>query len=633
MLDLMRKKAGSWMIKFILGAIIVVFAFWGVGTYNASRLVTVATVDDEVITYEAYRDTYGRLVEEARQRFGGNLDDKLLKAMDLEQLALDQLINDQLLINEAQRLGLAVTDEELARAISAVGAFQNENGFDPNRYRRVLSANRLTPENFERRQRQAMLIGKLRSLVTDPVKVPEVEARQWYDFAYAKAAVAYVRIDPGQFEDTEVADEQVQAYYEAHKEDYRIEARRRARYLVFRPEAFEAQVEVSDEEVAEFYAANPQMFHQEKSVEASHVLIRTAETDSAEAVEAARQRAAEVAQKARQGADFAELARKYSEGPTAANGGYLGRFTRDQMVKPFADQAFSMKAGETSDPVKTRFGWHVIRLDQLHPEVTRPLEEVRDEIRDQIVARKARLLAFEAADSAWDLAYDEGGLEAAAKALNLALAETGMFARTGGPQGDGIEEPGKFARAAFETGVGQISDVQEMRDGYYLIEVMEEAPARVPELAEVAETVRADALAAKRSDLARQEAEAVLDAARDGESLESLAASRGLKVAKTDFFGRQQPIPAIGASRQMSEAVFRLSEASPWPEQVFNVDDAWYVVRLVERRAPEAAGFEEQRERIVNQLRQQQQAAAFEALLAHLRERSEIEIDAKVLGR
>jgi peptidyl-prolyl cis-trans isomerase D len=630
MLDLMRKKAGSWMIKFILGAIIVVFAFWGVGSYNASRLVTVATVDDEVITYEAYRDTYGRLLEEVRQRFGDNLDDNLLKTMNLEQIALDQLINDQLLINEAHRLGLAVTDEELARAIGAVGAFQDENGFDPNRYRRVLAANRMTPEGFELNQRQAMLIGKLRSLVGETVRVPEVEARQWYDFANTKVALAYVRVDPRQFNEVAVSDEEVQAYYEAHKENYRVEAMRRARYLVFRPEAYKDQVAVSDDEVAEFYAANPDMFHREESVEASHVLIRTAETDSVEAVEAARQRAAEVARKAREGADFAELAREYSEGPTAANGGHLGRFSRGQMVKPFADQAFSMEAGETSDPVKTEFGWHVIRVDQVHPEVTRPLEEVREEIRARIVMRKARILAFEAADGAWDAAYDEGGLEAVAKARNLTLAETGMFPRSG-PDGMGIQEPRKFAAAAFELGPGEISDVQELRDGYYLIEVVDEKPARVPELAEVAEAVRADALAAKRSDLARQEAETILEAARAGETLEKLAADKGLKVEKTDLFGRQEPIPVIGASPRMSEAVFGLNEASPWPEQVFNVNNAWYVVRLAQRQAPEAAGFAAEREQIVRQLLQRQQASAFEALLARLRERSAIEINSEVL--
>lgn len=630
MLDLMRKKAGSWMIKFILGAIIVVFAFWGVGTYNTSRLVTVATVDDEVIPYEAYRETYGRLMEDVRQRFGGELDENMLKAMDLKQLALDQLINDQLLINEARRLGLAVTDEELARAISAVGAFQNENGFDPNRYRRVLSANRMTPENFEFNQRQAMLIGKLRALVTEPVKVPEVETRQWYDFANTKVALAYVRLDPQQFSEVAVSDEDVQRYYEAHKEDYRTEPMRRARYLAFRPERFQDQVAVSDDEVAEFYASNPDMFHQEESVDASHVLIRTAESDSEEAVEAARQRAVEVTRKAREGADFAELAREFSEGPTAAKGGALGRFGRNQMVKPFADQAFSMKAGEISDPVKTEFGWHVIRVNEVHPEMTRPLEAVQEEIRAQIVERKARLVAFDAADSAWDAAYDEGSLAAAAEARNLALVETELFTRSG-QEVAGIQEPRKFAAAAFELGDGEISDVQEMSDGYYLLEVIAAQPARVPELADIAQAVRADALASKRSDLARQAAEEMLQAARQGETLEQLAQAKGLKVEKTDFFGRQEPIPAIGGARQISEAAFGLSETAPWPEKVFSANQSWYVVRLAGRRAADEAGFDEQKERIAQQLRQQQQAEAFEALLAQLRTQSKIEINREVL--
>jgi peptidyl-prolyl cis-trans isomerase D len=630
MLDLMRKKAGSWMIKFILGAIIVVFAFWGVGSYNASRLVTVAKVDDEVIAYDAYRDTYGRLVEEVRQRFGDNLDENMLKAMNLKQLAIDQLVNDQLLLNEAQRLGITVTDEELARAISEVGAFQDEKGFDPDRYRRVLSANRLSPENFEHNQRRAMLIDKLRALATNPIKVAEVEARQWYDFANAKAAVSFVRVDPQQFKEATVSEEEVKTYYEVHKEDYRIEAMRRARYLVFLPAAFQDQVVVSDDEVAEFYAGNPDAFHQEESVEARHVLIRTAEGDSAEAVEAARQRAAEAAKKAREGVDFVQLAREYSDGPTAANGGYLGRFTRGQMVKPFADKAFSMKAGEISDPVKTEFGWHVIKVDKVIPEVTRELEAVKEEIRSQLVARKARILAFEAADSAWETAYDEG-LEAVAKGSQLTLAETGAFTRSAGPAEAAIKDRQKFAAAAFSLDIGQVSDVQEMSDGYYLIEAVEEKPARIPELAEILDAVRAKALEARQSDLARQEAERILKAAREGEALDALAKTRGLQVEKSGLFGRQEPITPIGASLQLSEAVFKLSEASPWPEQVFNVNNAWYVVRLAERQAPDAAGFDGQKDRIVNQLRQQQQGEAFEALLAQLRSRSEIEIHSEVL--
>jgi peptidyl-prolyl cis-trans isomerase D len=632
MLDLMRKNAGSWMIKFVLGAIIVVFAFWGVGTFNASQLTTVATVDDTIITYEAYRDTYNRLLDQVRENFGANLDENLLKAMNLKQAAVDQLINDRLLINEAGRLGLEVTDEELARAIRGVGVFHDEKGFDPDRYRRVLSANRLTPENFEHEQRQALLIGKLRAMVADTVKVGDIEVRQWYDFANAQVSLDVVKIDAQGFKDLSVSEADVQSHYEAHKDDYRTEPKRRVRYVVFEPTSFSHQVVVSDEEVAEYYAANQKTFQQEESVEARHVLIKTAASDTAEAVEAARQKALEVEKKARSGQDFAELARLYSEGPTAANGGLLGRFGRQQMVKPFADKAFSMKAGEISEPVKTEFGWHVIKVERVHPAVTRTLEETAAEIRPRLTVAKAKTLAFEAADSAWDAAYDRSDLEAVAKERRLTLQTTDLFDRSG-PVEARIAEKQKFSAAAFALKIGDISDVQEMSDGYYILQVTEEQPARTPELAEISQAVRADALKAKQSEAARQEAENILKAARGGEDLAALATSRGLKVATTGLFGRQGKIAGIGADREMSVAAFRLSASDPWPERVFNVGQDWYVVRLAQRQRPDEAGFAQQKDRIEAQLRQQKQSEAFEALLAHLRRRSEIEIKPDVLDR
>ena len=630
MLDLMRKQAGSWMIKFVLGAIIIVFAFWGVGTFNARRLATAAKVDGSIITFENYRDAYNRLMDQARERFGGQLDEDTLKALNLKQQAINQLVNERLLVNEATRMGLKVTDEELTRAISAVPAFQNNGRFAANQYRRVLEANRLTPEGFEHGQRQAMLIGKLRDMLADTVQVSDSEARRWYDFANAKLSIDFVRFDSGHNTDVTVSDEEVSAFFDQHKDEYRTAPMRRARYLFFDPKQLADQAIVAEDELREYYEDHESEFHQDASVEARHVLIRTTDKDTAEAIEAARQRALEVVKKARAGEDFAALAKKYSEGPTAPKGGDLGRFERKDMVKPFADKAFAMKAGEISDPVKTQFGWHVIKVEQVHPATTRSLEQVAEEIRGKLQSRAAKRLALDAAEAAWEAAYDANDLKPVAESRSLVLHTTGLFDRKG-PDQEIIGDKARFAAAAFELKIDDVSNIEELPDGYYIIQVTEEVPSKIPPLAAVADAVRADAKAAKQSETARAAAEDMLAAVRGGEDFAAAAAARGQHVQHSGLFGRQGFIANIGIAREMTEAAFQLSAATPLPEKVFNVDKGWYVVRFAKRQLPEDEGFAAQKDRMIEQLRRQKHQEAVEALLAHLRQSSQIEIKTDML--
>jgi peptidyl-prolyl cis-trans isomerase D len=300
------------------------------------------------------------------------------------------------------------------------------------------------------------------------------------------------------------------------------------------------------------------------------------------------------------------------------------------MVAPFAEKAFSMKAGEISEPVKTQFGWHVIKVEKTYPAATQSLEQVSTAIRAKLAARKAKILAFDAADSAWEAAYDRNELESVAADWQLSLQTTGLFSRTG-PADGAIAEKAKFAAAAFALQVNDISDVQELSDGYYILQAVEEQPAQTPPLDDIREAVSADALQAKRSQEARQTAESLLAAARAGEDLAALAAARELTVENTGLFGRQGPIPTIGTSRELSTAAFALSTSSPWPEQVFKADKSWLVVRLTQRQGPEQSGFDQQQDRIVDQLRQQKEAETFEALLARLRQQSKIEIKSEML--
>jgi peptidyl-prolyl cis-trans isomerase D len=209
MLSLMRKHAGSWMIKLVLGAIVVVFVLWGVGSWTSQRSGRVATVNGETITVEEFRITYKRLIEQVRQSFGNNLNEELIKSLNLQKQAVDQLVNKTLMRQEASELNLSVSNEALSRSIRSINAFQTAGVFDPRRYKSVLDRNNLSPEGFEINQKDALLLEKLNDFITGNVKVSEQEAVDWYTWQNAMVDIEYVSFEADRYKDVSVTAEEI----------------------------------------------------------------------------------------------------------------------------------------------------------------------------------------------------------------------------------------------------------------------------------------------------------------------------------------------------------------------------------------------------------------------------------------
>ena len=220
MLSLMRKHATSWLIKIILGAISIVFVLWGVGSWTSQRSGRVATVNGEGITLDEYRTTYKRLIDQVRRNFGNNLNDELLESLQLSKKALDQLVDKKLLLQAAEELDLRVSDEELSRSIKGINAFQEAGVFNSRRYQIVLGRNNLSPEDFEASQRDMLLIQKINDLITASVKVSDAEALQWYKWNNASVNLEFVLVEPGRYKDVTVSTQEINDYFNAHKEAY-----------------------------------------------------------------------------------------------------------------------------------------------------------------------------------------------------------------------------------------------------------------------------------------------------------------------------------------------------------------------------------------------------------------------------
>ena len=624
MLDLMRKHAGTWLIKVILGAVIIVFTFWGIGSYRMRKGSRVAVVNGTTINVDQYREAYNRILEQLRQRFGNNLNDEMIKMFNVRGQALNSVIDQALLIGEARRLKFRVADEELAAAIRNAPAFQNNGRFDVNRYRRVLDANRMTPESFEIMQRETMLIEKLRSMISGSVIVSEAEAREWYDWRNASVNIDYVLFKSGKYEDIQPTPEEIAAYFKDNSSAYKTEPLRKVRYLHFDPAAYQEKVSITEDEISEYYEANPAEYKVPKTVEASHILIRAGADDSDEKVESSRKRALEILKKIRDGEDFAEAAKKYSEGPSKENGGHLGAFRKEAMVAPFAEKAFSMKAGEISEPVRTAFGWHLIKVEKINPESTVSLAEAASSIRKKLTEDRSKNLAYDDAEAAYEVSFDDNDLDKIAESRGIEVRETDFFGSEGPRKG--VKNAADFARFAFAQRVGEISDVQEIGNDYYMLWVVEEIAEKIPELEAVSDRVKQDLIKKMQKEKAQEDARSFLKAVKNGRTMAEAGKTFGVAPTTTGWFNRTEPIPGIGHQPALAAEAFKLSAAKPFPENVIEGGEGYYIARAKERKSPAQEGFGREKSSIMQSLVRQKESAVFNALLADLKGESEITV-------
>ncbi len=624
MLRLMREQAGSWLIKVLLGAIVIVFVFWGVGSFRSQRGDRIATVNGDPITLDEYRNTFDNLVDQLRRRFGNNLDGDMIEKLQVKKQALNQLINNTLLLQEAKRLKFRVSDTELAGAISEIPAFQEAGRFDNRLYRNVLERLRMTPEEFEVAQRNGIMIEKLSTLVTSGVKISDQEAMEWFNWANASVNIDFALFEPDHYKDVNPSLEETKTYFESHKENYKTEAMVKIRYLHFSPDEYRSKVTISDEELLEYYNENQEAFKTPKTVEARHILFRVDENATPEAVKKIQERELDILKLAKEGKDFAELAKQYSEGPTRDSGGYLGSFRKEAMVKPFADMAFSMKAGEISEPVRTRFGWHIIKVEKVNKASVLSFDEAKERIKKKLAGERGKNLAYDEAEAVSEVSFEENDLFKIAKERNLKVLTTNFFSRKGPEKG--ISTPSKFASFAFNLSVGEISDIQEFENGYYIIQLIDKIPPKIPEFTQVKETVRADLVREKQGEKAKTDANSFLAALKSGKSMDAESKHFNLTPTSTGFFKRSDSIPKIGPEPEIAETAFQLTNEKKLAENVIKGVKGYYIIQFSGRKTPEAENFNKEKGDIEKRLLAQKESRTFDALLTQIRSKSDISI-------
>ncbi|MFZ1983159.1 MAG: SurA N-terminal domain-containing protein [Desulfatitalea sp.] len=630
MLSILRKQAGSWIIKIILLAIVVVFILWGVGSFQSREANKVADVNGEIVSYEAYREAYDRMREQYRRAYGDALNEEMLKSMRLNDQALNQIVNRILMLQEAQRLNIQMAEKALDEAIFQIPAFQNNGVFNKEQAKFVLSQNNMTTADFRKSYREDLILDKLRALVVDGVSTSAVEAREWYDWYGAEVDLAYLLFPAERYQDLSVTEEEITDHFKANEKEYLTDPQVKVSYLFFDPNTFKAQVNITKEQVGEYYTSHIDEFKTEKTVEARHILLKLDEKADAKSVDEKQQEAMKIYKLAMEGKLFADLAKQYSDDPNKESGGNLGAFKKDAMVEPFAEKAFSMKAGEISEPVRTRFGWHIIKVEKVNEAQTVNLEAATDRILKMMTEEKARELALKKAETIYDTLFDGEELAKAGQAHQLAVQTTEFFTSKGLKE-KRIGNTQRFADKAFALEKMAISDVLDLENGFYLLQVVDRLEASIPSLEAVKEKVRTDLMQKRRNERAKADAEACLAEVQKGKSLIDAGVSFDLRPMETGFFKRSGTIPKIGYDPQIGAAAFALQSGKTIPDKVFQGREGWYVIQLRERKPPAADEFAKEQDSIVNRLTEQKKQSALGQWLADLKARGKVDINSKLI--
>lgn len=545
---------------------------------------------------------------------------EMLKGLYAKQV-LDQMILTRSLELEAQRLGISVTPQEESDRIKQLLPSAWEGGtWAKDRYvAEVQNRTGMSVPDFESFLRDDMLREKFRQLVTDSISVTPAEIQDEFRRRNEKVTIEYALVKPAELASSiQPTDSELSAYYNKNAARYQIAEKRSARYALLDLAKLRANTAVSDDVLRAYYNAHIDQYKVENRAHVEHILFKTIGKTDAEIAEI-RQKAEEVLKKAKSGANFEDLAKKYSEDdPTKPKGGDLGWIVEKQTVPEFEQAAFSVPKGSISDLVKTQYGFHIIKVLDRETAHTKSFEEVRSAIVPVVAEEKATEQANSISTqmAAAVRQSNRQSLDDLAKKFNLQLGETPLVSVTE-PIGDLGNTP-ELHQALSQLHPGELSQPLQIPQGFVILTPKDVQPAHQGTLAEVRDRVLSDYQQEKSVELARTKADDFAKHVQGGEPFDQAAKALGLSVATSQPFARTGSVQDLGSAKLL-EASFgmKIGQVSP-PTQI---GGNWLVYRVASHDAPNLEDFAKQADQIKQQLLQGKQSAAFEAFRLALEDR------------
>jgi len=595
----------------------------GPGTAESATDV-VATVGDQSVTLADITQQ----LNEIRQR---NQIPPQLESLYASQI-LKQLIFQKEVDFEAKRLGITVSDKERADRIKQYlpSAFNGDTFVGMDAYaREVQTRFQMTVPVFEELVRSGLVEEKFRRLITDGVSVSPAEIEQEFRFQNEKVKLDYALAKPDELAAKITPDDaEIKSYFEQNKAKYQIPDKRVVRYALLDLGQLRQNTVVSDDELKVAYLANIQQFQVQNRVHAEHILFLTTGKTDAEVVEI-KKHAEDVLAQAKKGANFEDLATKYSEDPgSKAKKGDLGWIVQGQTVPEFEKAAFSLDKGQISDLIKTQYGFHIIKVIDKETAHTKPLDEVKDQIRTPLLLQKVDQQAASIADkmSSEIRQSNKVTLDDLAAKYHLSVADTHPVAAN-----EPVLELGNSQSVKdeiFRLRLGELSIPLRTDRGYVILSLKQVIPAHPATLDEVRDKIIAAIKDEKGGQLAKSKVEDLAKRVKAGEKFDSAAKALGLDPKLSDLFARSGNVPGVGSGKLLASA-FDLKQGDLGNPQLIGVN--WLVYQVAEKVEPNPADFEAQKKSITDSLLQTKRALAFDAFRTAMDERLKTEGKLKIM--
>jgi peptidyl-prolyl cis-trans isomerase D len=631
MLDGMRRHKG-WL-KWSLGLVCLAFVFLYVPALVPQPALTgtltdvVATIGQREITVGDFRTVFLRQLQNYQAQSGGEITAEILRSMGLDRQILQQMIDEYAALQEAERLGVTVSDAAVGEYIVSLPGFQQNGvyvGDEAATQMLRMQQPPITPAQFREDVRQSLMLARLQAAVTDWVTVTDEDLRREHVRRSETIRVSAISLRADDFrEGIEATDEDVAALFEQDAIDYMLPEKRRLRFVLIDLAALKASFTPSEADVQSYYSYNTDRYTDPVTLRASHVLLRTEGKDLAEV----QTRAEAIVAEARGGADFAELARQYSEDDaTKELGGDLGPISRGQMVPEFEGAAYALDQDEISDPVSSLFGVHIIKAT----EKTGGLSQSLDEVRESIV----ELLKQESADARASALAEAMAAEITTATEPAATMDTAARRRGLEPQETGYAAPGEpilglgfspdVSNRAFQLVPGQVAGPIQTPIGPAFVTVVDIQDPSIPLLEDVEASVRDDVIRKKAFVAAQERAAEVAALLRTADDFTEAAETEELDISTSDAIARGAALPGVGVNAEVEAMAFSLL-AGETSAPVLTGNSA-VILHVHERQEATDADFQTMRETLRNDLIAERQGQFFAAYMENAKARLRIDI-------
>jgi peptidyl-prolyl cis-trans isomerase D len=628
----------KWVLIAVVAAFIFGFVFIDMGLGGGSmggttdETAVAARVNGETITFNDYERALRNVEQMYQQQFGQQFTPEMAQMMNLPTQVINMLVDQRLLTQEAQRINLSASPEEVRRKLLSIPTFTDNGKFiGMELYNRYITGplGYASAAEFENDLGREIALSKMESALQNSVLLSPKAVDAEYRRTNENAKVRYVLMPAGQIDTVTVTPAEVDAYYNAHKSDYTHGEQRKVRYILADYAKIRAEVKPTDAELLKLYEASKDNYRRPASAHVLHILVKSEPGATPQADAAAKAKAEGIVAQLRGGADFATLARANSEDPSSSgNGGDMGWVDMGKTVEPFERAIFSIALNTISDPIRTQeFGYHIVKVVDRREQTVQPFEEARP----ALAARAANDMSKDIARA--EINRVNAGMKqnkpanaqafAALATGRLTSNDSGWIGKNDAVGGLGNNQP--LSQWIFAGKQGDISDPIGTSQGIAIAYIEETRPAGVSTLADVRERVEQEAKQQKAREAARAQ---LAQLATGAANIDAVAQKTG-RTASEVTVDRQRNIAGLnGDTSAFVDAALKATVGQMAGPVI--VGDGAVVFQVTEQKRVTDDELAKNRIAFADRMREQQARQLRAVLVDRLRKTAEVTINDRI---